>query len=96
MLSVCGVICGDCKSYGTECAGCQQIEGKVFWAQYIGADICPTYKCVRDKSVNHCGECTQMPCELWFSLKDPGWSEEEHQASIKMRQEALTRSKKIM
>ena len=89
MLSVCGVNCEGCSGFGKECAGCDLIEGKVCWAQYIGADVCPIYKCVKEKNFANCGECSQIPCKLWFSLKDPAWSDEEHQKSINARLSVL-------
>jgi len=95
MLCVCGVHCEGCPSFGKECAGCQAIEGKVFWAKYISSDVCPIYQCVKDKSFENCGDCAQMPCELWFSLKDPAWSDEEHQQSIKERLSELRKSRSL-
>lgn len=85
MISVCGVNCDGCPHLKNGCDGCDAIEGKVYWAQYIGADVCPLYKCVQDKGFKNCGDCSQVPCELWTSLKDPSWSEEEHQKSIQDR-----------
>jgi hypothetical protein len=89
MLCVCGACCDDCPRHGSECAGCEAIEGKVYWVQYIGADVCPVFKCARDKVLNNCGDCSDIPCELWFSLRDPQLSEEEHYKSIEERVSAL-------
>jgi hypothetical protein len=93
MICVCGANCDGCIHLNDECAGCNAIEGKVYWAQYIGADICPVYKCVKEKGYRNCGACSQIPCELWISLKDPSWSEEEHQKSIQNRLSILKGSR---
>ncbi|HII92483.1 MAG TPA: DUF3795 domain-containing protein [Methanosarcina sp.] len=85
MICVCGVNCDGCPHLNNECTGCNAIEGKVYWAQHIGADVCPVYKCVKEKGYQNCGDCSQIPCELWVSLKDPSLSEEEHQKSIQNR-----------
>ncbi|MBP2653708.1 MAG: hypothetical protein H6Q73_1277 [Firmicutes bacterium] len=82
MVSVCGVCCEECPHFSIECPGCSAILGKVYWAQYIGADCCPIFKCVSEKGFTTCGDCNKMPCEVWFSLKDPDWSDDEHQKSI--------------
>lgn len=89
MISVCGVNCDGCPHLNNGCAGCDALEGKVFWTQLIGTDVCPLYKCVKEKGYNNCGDCSQVPCELWVSLKDPSWSEEEHQKSIQNRLSVL-------
>ncbi len=89
MLCVCGADCEACPSLGSKCAGCEAIQGKVYWAAYVGKDVCPYYLCVRGKGMKHCGECADIPCELWYSLKDPANTDEEHEASIKERVKLL-------
>jgi hypothetical protein len=89
MISVCGVNCEGCPHLNNGCIGCDVLEGKVYWTQYIDTDVCPLYKCVKEKGYQNCGDCSQIPCELWFSLKDPSWSEEEHQKSIQDRLSVL-------
>jgi hypothetical protein len=85
MTCVCGVNCDGCLHLNNGCAGCDALEGKVFWTQYICTDVCPVYKCVKENGYQNCGDCSQIPCELWVSLKDPSLSEEEHQKSIQGR-----------
>lgn len=85
MVCVCGANCDGCDHLNDECAGCDVLKGRVYWTRYIGADVCPVYKCAKEKSYRNCGDCSQIPCELWVSLKDPSWSEEEHQKSIQNR-----------
>lgn len=85
MICVCGANCGNCPHYKKNCDGCDVLAGKVFWTQYIGADVCPIYKCVNDKAYKNCGDCPEIPCQLWLSLKDPSWTDEQHQKSIQDR-----------
>ncbi|HWQ61350.1 MAG TPA: DUF3795 domain-containing protein [Negativicutes bacterium] len=92
MISVCGVNCVECPHLGQDCTGCDVLEGRVYWAQYIGADVCPIYKCVKEKAYGNCGDCPQVPCGTWGSLKDPSWSEEEHQKSIQDRLSVLKKA----
>lgn len=89
MISMCGVYCEECPHFEKVCAGCDQIKGKVYWAQYIGSDACPIYHCVTNKKFENCGDCSDMPCEIWFTLKDPDWTEEQHEQSIRDRQAFL-------
>ncbi len=86
MLSVCGIYCNSCAHLDIECAGgCDVLKGRVYWVQHIGAEICPIYKCVKDNNQTDCGDCVKLPCETWFTLKDPALTEEEHQQSIQER-----------
>ena len=92
MISVCGVNCEGCPHFHQDCAGCEALAGKVYWAQYIGADVCPIYKCVGEKAYRNCGACPQIPCHIWVNLKDPSWSDEEHQKSIRDRLAVLKKA----
>jgi len=86
MLSVCGIYCNSCPYLNNECAGgCDVLKGRVYWVQHIGAEICPIYKCVKENNHADCGDCEKLPCEIWFTLKDPDLTEEEHQQSIHER-----------
>ncbi len=85
MIQACGANCEECPSFKKECAGCEKIKGKVYWAQYIGQDICPIYKCCQDKFLGHCGDCAELPCKMWYEIKDPSYSYEEHIQSINER-----------
>ena len=85
MMCVCGANCDECTRYGNECAGCEAIKGEVFWAKYIGSKVCPVFECAKNRDFKNCGDCSEIPCELWFNLKDPNISEEEHRDSINSR-----------
>jgi hypothetical protein len=86
MLSVCGIHClTDCKAYKTECEGCNELTGKVSWAQFYGKTHCPIYECVEQKCIKSCNECGKAPCEIWHSTRNPEASDEEFDADIKSR-----------
>lgn len=86
MLSPCGVNCEECGSYRDTCAGCREIGGKVYWAGYVGAEICPMYNCsINERSLNHCGECAELPCRYYYETQDPSTTTEEHEAGIRVR-----------
>jgi hypothetical protein len=38
---------------------------------------------------NNCGKCSSLPCKMWYDLKDPSLSEEEHINSINERTNIL-------
>ena len=60
--SKCGILCSECtykESMG--CLGCVNIENP-FWGE------CQVKKCCEEKSLNHCGECPEFPCELLNSF----------------------------
>ncbi|HBF33634.1 TPA: hypothetical protein DDW35_03630 [Candidatus Sumerlaeota bacterium] len=86
MACVCGACCEECSYLGKECLGdCNALEGKPFWAKFVGMDVCPIYQCVKDKQFAHCGPCEKLPCDLWFTLKDPSWTDEEQKKNIETR-----------
>ena len=57
--SRCGILCSKCK-YKEEvgCAGCTNIK-KPFWG-----DSCPVKDCCEGRSHEHCGQCSDFPCDL--------------------------------
>ena len=94
-ISVCGIdcaaVCDVCNKNNAEfaekpCKGCNAEKGKLFWAKYLGLDTCPIYHCcVNEKQLSHCGECDQLPCDIYFNTKDPSMSDEEHRKGIEDR-----------
>ena len=77
-MSCCGVICSECEYYPGQCPGCQAVEGKVFWAEYVGRTVCEKYECcVIQKKLAHCGKCGELPCRR-YDLDDPNLSPEEN------------------
>ena len=90
MLSTCGIDCAACPSLNKECqGGCRALQGRVFWTQQIGVELCQLYKCVTENKFNNCGECVKLPCDMWFSLKDPSLTEEQHKKSTTERVQRL-------
>ncbi len=91
MISACGLICDECRFFEKECVGCHNVKGETFWAQEMMPNkTCPLYNCsVNDKSMAHCGHCSELPCGMFKEFKDPDASEEEHQAALITRVELL-------
>jgi hypothetical protein len=73
-----------CEHYPDQtCSGCNAVEGKLFWTKYLNLDTCPIYNCCRnEKKLTHCGECAELPCQIYFATKDPMQSDEVHQKNI--------------
>ena len=87
---VCGIYCGECPFLGSQCSGCGAVKGKPFWTEELPDKICPFYDCCRNrKKLQHCGLCPEFPCRLFYDLKDPNMTEEEHLKGLNDRIEAL-------
>lgn len=67
--SRCGVLCGECE-YKEQmgCKGCVQID-KPFWGV-----SCPVKVCCEKKEKEHCGLCSEFPCDL---LKQFAYDEQQ-------------------
>ncbi len=89
MLNACGCDCGDCPQYKDSCDGCAEIKGRVYWAPYVGGEVCPIYGCCAGKGYVHCGACGELPCKIYFDTRDPSVSEEQHEAGVYERAEKL-------
>lgn len=84
--SVCGVNCStDCKAFQTECAGCNELQGKVSWAEFYGQEHCPIYACVTALEYTSCQECGKAPCVIWYSTKNPDVTDQEFEADLMSR-----------
>lgn len=91
VVSCCGVVCSECGYYPGDCRGCSPIQGRVFWLQFTGGDVCDIYRCcVEEKRLAHCGKCPGLPCGR-YDREDPTRSHEENEAELK-GQLALLRS----
>lgn len=91
LLSVCGTDCGACYCFGKMCNGCNACEGKVFHAPEGKA--CPIYDCVRnERGLHDCGKCGEVPCRIWAGTRDPKYTDEEFNANVAMRVQALGKS----
>lgn len=82
-LSACGADCSTCYCKDL-CAGCNEACGKVFHMR-DGA-TCPVYACcVGRHRFATCGDCPEAPCGLWRSERDPSYSDEQFENSIRER-----------
>ena len=85
-ISNCGSICGECEYFKTKCVGCYEIKGKTFWTDELPDKICPLFNCsINEKHLNNCGDCNDLPCEMFNELKDPNTSDEEHHKMLAIR-----------
>jgi hypothetical protein len=74
LAAVCGIYCGGCNYLDGTCKGCSAERGRVFWtkSEEIPWDTCPIWKCcVEQKELEHCGLCSDFPCDTYLNLKDP-------------------------
>lgn len=83
MLTACGCDCEDCQEYKDSCAGCAEIKGRVFWAPYVGGEVCPIFSCCDRKGFENCGECDALPCHIYFDTRDPSMTQEEHEEGVR-------------
>jgi hypothetical protein len=86
-ISSCGLICDECEFFGKTCDGCKAVKGQTFWAkEMMPTKTCPLFDCaVNQRKYSDCGDCKELPCELFLKMKDPNSTEEEHQESLKKR-----------
>lgn len=62
LKGMCGAYCGVCEwKEKTNCPGCQISKGKMFWGE------CQVAKCSIEKEIEHCGHCSNLPCETLSS-----------------------------
>ncbi len=87
IVSACGLRCDECEFFNIKCDGCIVVKGSTFWAkEMMPGKVCPLYACsVNERGYKHCGECRELPCEMFLKMKDPNSTDEEHQASIMRR-----------
>ena len=96
LAAACGLYCGDCEHFKSQCRGCGQVQGKPFWTAQFGVEVCPLYGCcINEKQLELCGLCDEFPCETFNSLRDPSMSDEEAEQSLGERQKDLTLRKEI-
>lgn len=76
--SRCGILCSEC-GYKEQmgCQGCVHID-KPFWG-----DICPLKTCCEAKELEHCGQCSEFPCEV---LKQFAYDEKQGDDGKRIRQ----------
>ena len=92
--SACGLQCEKCEQYKVRCPGCDEIQGKVYWAKFVGAETCPMYLCcIKLRGHAHCGQCEELPCDLYYDTQDPSYTAEEHAIEIQERVKVLKQMK---
>ena len=86
-ISVCGVYCDkECHAFGVECRGCNALKGRVSWAKFLGKEVCPIYSCVINKGFSSCGECPELPCDIWLvETRNPDRTDEEYKQELACR-----------
>lgn len=89
VISVCGMDCAQCNFYPEDCGGCSDTSGKPFWSSGLPEKTCRIYHCVNDKKLENCGGCHHLPCDHFFSVKDPDISEADHKKGIEERKARL-------
>ena len=58
MIAFCGTYCGVCEwKDKIGCKGCKDNRGIMFWGK------CDKAICCIEKGLEHCGECSDMPCQ---------------------------------
>ncbi|MEI6766218.1 MAG: DUF3795 domain-containing protein [Bacteroidota bacterium] len=84
ILSACGLICDECEFYPEKCAGCHAVKGQTFWAlEMMPTKTCPLFGCaVNTRNHKDCGDCVELPCQMFREMKDPNSTDEEHQQSL--------------
>lgn len=96
LAAPCGLFCGECEYIDEKCKGCGQVQGKPFWAETFGVEVCPLYDCsVNRKQIEHCGLCDEFPCETFTSLRDPSLSDEDAEMLLWMRRQNLLKRKEV-
>ncbi len=81
-LSCCGTDCSACGAYGSMCQGCNTVSGKVFHSP----QGCPIYQCsVQKQRRVNCAGCGQLPCDIWRATRDPNFTDEAFEQSIRER-----------
>ena len=55
--------------YAPFCTGCWKIAGDCYWP---GCNNCNLRICCIEKQINHCGECSDFPCEPYKKFASGG------------------------
>ncbi len=82
-IACCGTLCDECPQYRQSCLGCEKLQGKPSWIAEVGLDCCRFYSCcVLNKKLLNCGQCSALPCQLFYDTKDPSLSDEVFQNDL--------------
>lgn len=85
VISVCGLDCSACYCFEAKmCIGCSACEGKVFHC--AEGEACAIYDCcVNKRGFADCSQCSDVPCDIWRSTRDPKLTDEEFEKGISDR-----------
>ena len=87
-LTACGTDCGACPLHGNRCAGCNELQGKVFHAP--AGKPCPIFACCSSRHrLAVCAACDELPCQVWQTTRDPSMTDEQFRKSVEERVAAL-------
>ncbi len=76
-IGCCGSVCDECHEYHKSCAGCHETQGKPAWISEASFGQCSFYECcIVKKGLDHCGNCSEMPCKMFYDCIDPSLSKE--------------------
>ncbi len=93
--TVCGVRCDECPHFETDCQGCSESKGCIFWTEYVDIESCPVWTCcVEERKLPHCGFCDEMPCERYTRFRDPGMTDEDVSTSLQKQKAELLRRRR--
>lgn len=68
----CGSYCDNCLCLKRkECAGCVETNGKPFYIDQTEKDVCPVWECAIERKVEHCGMCSDFPCDMYLDWYCP-------------------------
>lgn len=86
VVGVCGCVCSDCRIFKKDCNGCYSIEGKACWLEEVGLEACDFYECAKIiRGIEHCGKCSEIPCNKFWQNKNPKWTDEQHRKIVEER-----------
>ena len=83
-ISICGLDCSECYCYEAKmCTECNTCKGIVF---HTGGKECDIYHCcVTKHGYKNCLSCKDIPCDIWKKTRDPKYTDEEFERTIKER-----------
>ena len=89
-ISCCGMTCSQCAHFPKICRGCAVESGKPLWCEaFNNGEVCRRYICcIEEHEYAHCGQCGQLPCEL-YNTYDPRLSAEENERKWQKQLETL-------
>lgn len=95
-IACCGADCARCRAFPDECGGCRHTQGRVPWTGFLQLERCPIYTCcVLEQHRDHCGGCSQFPCQRFWDTRNPNLSEEEFEADLEARRRNLPKRSDI-